>query len=74
MAALELFEEAGTGPYGQGERRRLSHGGVDPEAGCLKHGPVDLLTASNYVILAAAGISTVPQSVIDGDIGETHRA
>jgi hypothetical protein len=31
--------------------------------------PVDLGTAGNYVILAAAGITNVPGSVITGDIG-----
>jgi hypothetical protein len=31
--------------------------------------PVDLGTAENYVILAKTGISTVPDSVITGDIG-----
>eukprot|EP00547_Thalassionema_nitzschioides_P011935 CAMPEP_0194255690 /NCGR_PEP_ID=MMETSP0158-20130606/35038_1 /TAXON_ID=33649 /ORGANISM="Thalassionema nitzschioides, Strain L26-B" /LENGTH=263 /DNA_ID=CAMNT_0038994133 /DNA_START=27 /DNA_END=818 /DNA_ORIENTATION=+ len=31
--------------------------------------PVELLSAGNYVILAKTGISTVPDSVITGDIG-----
>jgi hypothetical protein len=43
-------------------------GGGDNPASLGKEDEVDLLSAGNYVILAKAGISTVPDSVITGDI------
>jgi hypothetical protein len=36
---------------------------------CADNAPVDLGTAKNYAILTKAGITTVPSSVITGDIG-----
>jgi hypothetical protein len=35
----------------------------------VKEANVELLSAGNYVILSKTGISTVPASVINGDIG-----
>jgi hypothetical protein len=43
-------------------------GGDDNPTSRGKEDEVDLLSAGNYVILAKAGISTVPDSVITGDI------
>jgi hypothetical protein len=44
---------------------------ITPPTACTPPGtpPVELGTASNYVILAKAGISTVPNSSIYGDVG-----
>jgi hypothetical protein len=42
---------------------------VSSETRALTPGAVDLRTAGNYVILAKAGVSTVPPSVITGDLG-----
>ncbi len=39
------------------------------EASALTAGAVNLRSAGNYVILAKAGVSTVPPSVITGDLG-----
>jgi hypothetical protein len=47
--------------------RRFSLRGVSRDLQA-KEASVDLNTAGNYVILAATGISTVPDSVITGDI------
>jgi hypothetical protein len=38
-------------------------------AGTLAVDPVDLGTASDFAVLTKAGVSTVPQSVITGDVG-----
>jgi hypothetical protein len=47
----------------RGTQRRL-----DPPGNDVKEAKVELLSAGNYVILAKSGISTVPTSVITGDI------
>jgi hypothetical protein len=46
-----------------------STGETASEASALTAGAVNLRSAGNYVILAKAGVSTVPPSVITGDLG-----
>jgi hypothetical protein len=58
---------AGTGGGGTGGGK-TDAGRTDGSTGALGT-PVDLATAANFVILAETGISTVPPSVITGNLG-----
>src|SRR5665811_1445866 len=44
--------------------------GLGPTGGaCTGAGCVNLVTAANYAILAKTGVSTVPSSVVTGNVG-----
>ena len=67
----------GKSPSGGGGNGNGGKGGLAGSAGAGETGgttgaagtPVNLRTAGNYVILAESGISTVPPSVVTGDLG-----
>jgi hypothetical protein len=71
MALLVAAFVAGCGDGGDGGRGFAGAGtGLGPTGGvCTGAGCVDLGTADNYVILAKTGVSTVPSSVVTGNVG-----
>jgi hypothetical protein len=72
MASLTvaLIAGCGSGGDGNGNGFNSSSAGAGPKgAVCQGAGCVSLGTAANYVILAKTGVSTVPSSVVTGNVG-----
>lgn len=68
--ALAAFVVAGCGGGGGDGGARTPAGATDPVgAVCAGEACVNLGTASNYVILAQAGVTNVPNSAVTGNVG-----
>ena len=72
LAALALTALAGCGGGGGGSGITLNAGGAatgPTGAACAGASCVSLGSAANYAILAKTGVSTVPSSVVTGNVG-----